>query len=65
VTFRWLLTLPTVRMIDSPPDIDEEVEHLLETTALRSEKLPHRPLAHQRLPLLTLGSTQLTLFWQI
>jgi hypothetical protein len=32
VTFQWLLTLPTVRMVDSPPDIDEEVEHLLETT---------------------------------
>ncbi|MBB5343334.1 hypothetical protein [Tunturibacter empetritectus] len=33
VTFQWLLTLPTVRMVDSPPNIDEEVEYLLETTA--------------------------------
>jgi hypothetical protein len=31
VTFQWLLTLPTVRMVDSPPDLDEQVEHLLET----------------------------------
>ncbi len=31
-TFRWLLTVPTVRMIDTPPEIDEDVEQLLETT---------------------------------
>ena len=30
--FRWLLTQPTVRMIDTPPEVDEDVEHLLETT---------------------------------
>lgn len=31
-TFRWLLTLPAVRMIDNPPQIDEDVEDILETT---------------------------------
>jgi len=31
-TFRWLLTLPTVRMIEAPPEIDEDVEQLLDTT---------------------------------
>lgn len=31
-TFRWLLTLPSVRMVDMPPEIDEDVEHLVETT---------------------------------
>ncbi len=31
-TFRWLLTLPTVRMIDTPPELDEDVEQLLEAT---------------------------------
>jgi hypothetical protein len=32
VTFRWLLTLPTVRVIDRPPEVDAEVEQLLETS---------------------------------
>ena len=30
-TFRWLLTLPTVRVIDRPPEVDADVEQLLET----------------------------------
>jgi hypothetical protein len=30
-TFRWLLTLPTVRIIDRPPEVDADVEQLLET----------------------------------
>jgi subtilisin family serine protease len=29
--FQWLLTLPTVRVIDAPPEVDSEVEQLLET----------------------------------
>jgi subtilisin family serine protease len=31
-TFRWLLNLPTVRIIDRPPVIDEHMEALLDTT---------------------------------
>ncbi len=47
ITFRWLLALPMVRVIDRPPAVDSEVEHLLETSLEGlgnvAEPLPNSP----------------------